>query len=165
MDRPLVISFDLDGTLLCEGNEHLADPEAPSLFGPFGCREDRLRLGALPLLRSLAEEGHAIWIYTQSLRGRSEVTGWFAGMGITLAGYVNLALHENACEQRGVVGKRPRKCPHWFGIDVHVDDDEGIALECDGSACRVIVVRVDEVDFEGRVRRELNIGDWKLDIG
>jgi hypothetical protein len=155
MSRPLVISFDLDGTLLCEGHEHLADPAVPSLMGPFGCREDRMRVGAVPLLKGLLEEGHSIWIYTQSLRGRSEVMGWFQEFGIPLSGYVNLALHESACDKRGVVGKLPRKCPHWFGIDVHVDDDEQIALECADSGCRVIVIRSGEVDFEGRVRREM----------
>lgn len=155
----LVISFDLDGTLLCEGNEHLADPVAPTLVGPFGCREDRLRLGAVPLLRGLADEGHQIWIYTQSLRGRSEVMGWFDGFGISLAGYVNLPLHETACEQHGVVGKRPQKCPHWFGIDVHVDDDEQVAHECRETGCRVILVKPENVDFEASVRRELNMDD------
>lgn len=162
MVRPLIISFDLDGTLLCDGNEELADPEVPTLMGPFGCREDRMRLGAVPLLRGLADEGHLIWIYTQSLRGRSEVMGWFAGFGISLAGYVNLPIHENACDQRGVVGKLPRKCPHWFGIDVHVDDDEQIAVECRDSSCSVIVIKQEEVDFEGSVRKE--IGDLKFDM-
>jgi len=155
MNRSLVISFDLDGTLLCEGYEHLADPEVPTLLGPFGCREDKLRLGALPLLRSLADEGHQIWIYTQSLRGRSEVTNWFAGFGISLAGYVNLALHESACDRRGFVGKLPRKCPHWFGIDVHVDDDDQVAHECRETGCRVILIKPEDVDFEESVRKEI----------
>jgi hypothetical protein len=65
---------------------------------------------------------------------------------------VNLPIHENACDQRGVVGRLPRKCPHWFGIDAHVDDDEEIARECEGTGCRVIVIRSEEVDFEARVR-------------
>jgi len=163
MNRPLVISFDLDGTLLCQGNGHLADPEIPVLMGPFGGREDRLRVGAAPLLRGLVEEGHTLWIYTQSLRGRSEVMGWFEGLGIALEGYVNHSLHERACEERGVVGRRPLKSPHWFGIEVHVDDDVTVEQECRGSGCRVIVIRPDEVDFEGRVRKE--IGDLIFEIG
>lgn len=80
---------------------------------------------------------------------------WFAGFGISLAGYVNLPLHENACDQRGILGKKPRKCPHWFGIDVHVDDDEQIALECKDSSCRVILIDPEDVDFEASVRAAL----------
>lgn len=107
------------------------------------------------MLRGLVKEGHAVWIYTQSLRGRSEIMGWFEGLGISLAGYVNLPLHERACEERGVAGRRPLKSPHWFGIEVHVDDDETVAIEYTGSGCRVIVVRPDEVDFEGCVQKEM----------
>jgi len=150
-----VISFDLDGTLLCDGSPHLVDPLASPLLGPFGCREDRLRLGALPLLRGLASEGIELWIYTQSLRGKSEVTDWFISLGIPLSGYVNLALHEKACEERGILGRRPLKSPHWFGIDVHVDDDAEVARELEGSGCRVLVVAEDERDFEGWVRSRL----------
>ena len=152
MGRSLVISFDLDGTLLCAENVELADQGLLSLMGPFDCREDRLRLGALPLLKGLSDEGHRIWIYTQSLRGRGEVTGWFSDMGVVLSGYVNLPLHEIACEQHGVVGRRPRKCPHWFDIDVHVDDDEEVANECRNAGCRVILINPKEVDFEDSVR-------------
>ncbi len=152
MDLPLVISFDLDETLLCEGNVALADPEVPTLEGPFGCRVDRMRLGAVPLLRGLAAEGCQIWVYTQSLRGRSDVMEWFASFGVSLAGYVNLPLHESACDQRGIVGKKPRKCPHWFGIDVHVDDDINVADECRDSGCRVIIIDPSDVDFETSVR-------------
>jgi hypothetical protein len=163
MNRPLVISFDLDGTLLCDGNEHLADPAVPSLMGPFGCREDKLRLGALTLLRGLAAEGHQIWIYTQSLRGKSDMTDWLESLGVSLAGYVNLPLHETACEKHGIVGKRPRKCPHLFGINVHVDDDEQVAAECRDTSCRVIVIRPEDVDFEASVRKEIE--NLKFDIG
>jgi len=155
MSRPRIISFDLDGTLLCDGGMDLADPGVPPLVGPYGFREDWMRLGALPLLRGLADEGHWLWVYTQSLRGRSEVMGWFRDLGLPLAGYVNLQLHEKACEERGVVGRRPRKCPHWFGIEVHVDDDEEVARECLDSGCRVILVSPVDEDFEGRVRTAL----------
>lgn len=55
------ISFDLDDTLLCgRGLEHLAVPALPPLCSI--SRDDRLRLGAADLLRSLAAEWHPIWI-------------------------------------------------------------------------------------------------------
>lgn len=151
MCSPKVISFDLDGTLLCGAVPDLVDAELAPLVSATGVREDRMRLGAVPLLKGLAADGHQIWIYTQSLRGKREVTDWLESFGVSLAGYVNLPLHETACEQHGIVGIRPRKCPHLFGIDVHVDDDPEVAREGQELGFKVILTDPAEVDFERSV--------------
>ncbi len=155
MQDNITISFDLDGTLLCNGLNHLADPAVEPLLSLTGSREDKLRLGALPLLKALVAEGYSIWIYTRSYRGKSEVVGWFKALSVPLAGYVNGALHQIACEKHGIVGELPMKCPHLFDIDVHVDDDPQIAEECRETSCRVIVIQPEEVDFEACVRAAL----------
>ncbi len=147
----MVISFDLDGTLLCGAVSDLVDPELAPLVSPSGVREDRLRRGAASLLRGLAAEGHIIWIYTESFRGRTPMLEWFAGLEIPIAGMVNRALHESAWQEQGIPAVCPRKCPPWFGIDVHVDNDPEVAREGVELGYHVILTDPDEVDFEQSV--------------
>jgi hypothetical protein len=147
------ISFDLDGTLLCGRLTRLADPELPPL--PQTVREDRLRRGAAPLLRQLAKDGHGIWIYTESLRGRTPVLEWFAALGIPFAGMVNRQIHEAEWLRRGFPPKCPRKYPPWFGIDLHVDNDPEIAAEGDALGYRVVPIDSGAEDFAQTVREGL----------
>lgn len=151
MIPPKVISFDLDGTLLCGAVSDLMDTEIPPLVSPSGVREDRLRRGAASLLRSLAAEGHLIWIYTESMRGRTPMLEWFAGLEIPIAGMVNRSLHEAAWQEHGFPAVCPRKCPPWFGIDLHVDNDPEVAREGVELGFKVILIDPSEVDFERSV--------------
>lgn len=151
MISPKVISFDLDGTLLCGVVSDLMDPEIPPLVSPSGVREDRLRRGAASLLRSLAAEGYLIWIYTESMRGRTPMLEWFKGLEIPIEGMINRPLHEAAWQEKGFPAVCPRKCPLWFGIDVHVDNDPEVAREGEELGFQVILTDPDEEDFERSV--------------
>lgn len=155
MSGTLVISFDLDGTLLCGGLPSLEDPDAPPLVSPSGVREDRLRLGARSLLRGLIDKGCRVWIYTESMRGRTPMQEWFATLDITVDGIVNKSIHESAWAEQGFPVRCPRKYPPWFGIDVHVDNDPEVASECAEHGCPIILIDSTEIDFEGAVRGEL----------
>lgn len=147
-------SFDLDATLLCgRGQEHLADPALPPLRSI--SRDDCLRLGAADLVRSLASGGHSIWIYTESLRGRTPVLEWFAAMDIPIAGMVNRQLHETEWLRQGFPLQCPRKFPPWFGISAHVDNDPGIEAEGRALGYKVVLIQPDNRDFAQAVRRGL----------
>lgn len=153
MPSKQTISFDLDETLLCGRFHHLADPDLPPLVSV--SRDERLRLGAALLLRELAAEGHQLWIYTESLRGRSSVLTWFAVMGIPIHGLVNRQLHEAEWQRRGAPAKCPHKFPPWFGISIHVDNDPEIAAEGLALGYQVILVSPGKRDFAETVRDSL----------
>ena len=62
--------------------------------------------------------------------------------GITLDGVINQPVHSRA--MRGQVGKTPSKNPSAFGIDLHVDDSEGVRIEGEQHGFAVVVVSTDD---------------------
>lgn len=147
-------SFDLDGTLLCKENAPHSDRDLPPLVSH--SRTEFLRTGAVDLLRTLAAKGASLWIYTESLRGRSSVLTWFAALQIPIAGMVNRQLHEAEWQRRGAPNPCPRKFPPWFGISVHVDNDPEIQREGFVLGYRVILVSQDAPDFARQARSALS---------
>ena len=111
-----------------------------------------LRKGAADLLRSLAADGHDIWIYTTSLRTPFQIRQLFGFVGITPGGIVNGDIH--ARRVRGLVPelRSTSKYPPAFGIDVLVDDSEGVVLDGKKFGFPVIYIRPDDVNWVGTVR-------------
>jgi hypothetical protein len=137
------ISFDVDDTLVCglgvPVEQHVA------LWWRWRYPE-RLRLGTRALLRALQERRHELWIYTTSYRSAWYLRGWFRSTGVRLRAVVNQQLHERVVGRRG-----PSKYPPAFGIDLHVDDSEGVAQEGREHGFRVLVVSPNDPDWAARV--------------
>ena len=130
------ISFDLDDTLVCPGAP--ADARRP----PWPLRRlfpESLRAGTRDLLRILALKGCEIWIYTTSFRSPLYVRGWCGSLGIPIRGVVNQDRHVREVGRDG-----PSKHPGRFGIELHVDDSEGVAREGERHGFDVLVVRPDD---------------------
>src|SRR5262245_10658668 len=116
------IAFDLDGMLI-------PAPGSPMAVEPLGLLPrlvsgEKLRAGAPRLLAALHRGGHEIWLYTTSHRSPARLRAWFAAFGVRLTGVINQARHD-AIVPRAL----PSKYPPAFGIDLLVDDAEGVALE------------------------------------
>lgn len=142
--RPaLRVSFDIDDTLVCGAG-------VPSeQLVPFLYRRrypEPLRKGARGLLRSLDASGCRLWVYTSSSRPAAYLTGWFRSLGIRLEGVVNLERHSEVVGCRG-----PSKLPSAFGIGLHVDDSEGVAMEAEAHGFRVLVVSPQDERWTERV--------------
>ena len=115
------ISFDLDDTLICDASV----PTEPGLSWWRRWRyPERLRHGTRSLMTALVRRRCKIWIYTSSCRSPRYLKSWFASFGVPIEGVVNQARHERTVGLRG-----PSKYPPAFGIDLHVDDSSGVALE------------------------------------
>lgn len=140
--------------MLCKENAPHSDRDLPPLVSQ--SRTEFLRRGVAPILRAWASEGVQLWIYTESLRGRSPVLAWFESMQISIAGMVNRQLHEAEWQRRGAPNPCPRKFPPWFGISVHVDNDPEIQREGLALGYRVILVSQDAPDFARQVRPALS---------
>ena len=144
------ISFDLDATLFVS-DPALAGPEMYNYVEPY--KVDRLRAGAPELLRRLGEEGWEIWIYTNSLRPRKALLVWSMHLGMPVKDVINQQIHENACAERGVLPVEVApKMPHWFGIDLHVDNSEQIAAAGRAGGFEVCCIASDDPEWAAKVR-------------
>ena len=118
------IAFDLDGTLIPMPGSAMATE--PRRLLPWLISRDPIRQGAPMLLRQLRGEGHELWVYTTSLRGPIRLGLWFATFGVQLDGIVNSARHSAVMAQHAIGCS---KYPPAFGIDLLVDDAEGVSME------------------------------------
>lgn len=137
------ISFDIDDTLVCSSSVPTEQ------FLPWWKRwryPELLRQGTRDLMRELIRQGHLLWLYTTSLRPTGYLRGWFRSTGIPICGVVNQQRHERQIGTQG-----PSKYPPAFGIDLHVDDSEGVAEEGRRHRFRVVVVSPDDVNWVSRV--------------
>lgn len=131
------IAFDLDRTLIPAPGSTMA-VERLGVLARTVSREP-IRAGAPGLFGTLRACGHEIWLYTTSYRSPAKLRLWFAAFGVCLDGIVNQARHE------AVVGQKAcSKYPPAFGIDLLVDDAEGVALE--GARHGFRVLHIDELD-------------------
>jgi hypothetical protein len=143
------ISFDVDDTLVCY------DPGVPiEQHVPWWCRPwytERLRRGTRELMRELLRRGCNLWIYTTSYRSPLYLRWWFRSLGIRLAGVVNQQIHEQVVKWRGYSGYPPSKYPPAFGIDLHVDDSEGVGMEGEQYGFAVVVVSPQDLQWTERI--------------
>jgi hypothetical protein len=116
------IAFDLDGMLIPTPGSPMA-VESLGLL-PRLVSSEKIRAGAPGLLAALRRGGHEIWLYTTSYRSPARLRVWFAAFGVRLDGIINQTRHD-AVVSRALSSKYPPA----FGIDLLVDDAEGVALE------------------------------------
>jgi len=142
------ISFDLDDTLICDAS---VPTEQRLAWWRRWRYPERLRSGTRSLMTALVRRGCRIWIYTSSGRSPQHLKSWFASFGIPLEGVVNLDRHERTVGLRG-----PSKFPPAFGIDLHVDDSSGVAMEGADHRFAVLVVSPEDSGWVERVLHEVD---------
>ena len=76
------ISFDLDEVLFVSPKTHKTEPPLP--FPLSRIFQERLRLGAPDLIRSLQASGYQVWIYTSSFRTERYIRWLFRLYGVRL---------------------------------------------------------------------------------
>jgi hypothetical protein len=97
-------------------------------------------------MQELLSGGHALWIYTTSYRSTRYLRSWFRSFGVPISGVVNQQKHERIVGRQG-----PSKYPPAFGIDLHVDDSEGVGEEGKRHRFSVVVVSPSDHDWVTRV--------------
>lgn len=143
------VSFDVDDTLVCSG---AGAPTERSCFPAFIHRwlGEPLRLGTGALVRELRRRQCSVWIYTTSGRTPFHIRRWLLLHGIRVDGVVNSERHRQGLAVHGL-SHLPSKFPPAFGIDLHVDDSEGVRMEGDAHGFRVLVIRPDDALWTERV--------------
>lgn len=143
------ISFDLDDTLRCHRTDVVLEQ---GLLPAVLCRflGEPLRRGTRDLMRKLRKEGWEVWVYTSSGPGPFQIRFWLALYGIRLGGVINETRH-----RRELAGHRfsrlPSKYPPAFGIDLHVDDSEGVRMEGEQHGFQVVMIRADDENWTSKV--------------
>ena len=133
------IAFDLDGTLVPMFAGQF--PVEPVAWRMRVFAADPLRVGTIPLFRSLKARKHDVWVYTSSLRKPFNIRRTFLVHGLRLDGVINADVHAEA------VGSRlASKYPPAFGIDLLVDDAPGVEME--GGQHGFAVLRIDPGDAD-----------------
>jgi hypothetical protein len=144
------ISFDVDDTLVCDSS---VPTEQPGRWWSRCWYREPLRRGTQDLMKELLAGGHELWIYTTSYRPERYLRAWFRSLGVPLGGVVNQHRHERVVGTRG-----PSKYPPAFGIDLHVDDSEGVGAEGKRHGFEVVVVSPADLDWAARVLAAVKYG-------
>ncbi|WHS58303.1 hypothetical protein [Pseudomonas sp. G2-4] len=160
--RPRIrISFDIDDTLACQLH-HCAVEQSRLPACVHRWLGEPLRCGTRSLTRELRRQGCSIWVYTSSGRTPSYIRRWLMLYGIRVDGVVNSVLHNHALTAHGL-SNTPSKFPPAFGIDLHVDDSEGVQLEGDDHGFRVVVVHPEDERWAQKVLDAVAIVQAQLD--
>jgi len=142
------IAFDLDNTLI--RGVHSFALEAPKhrlwarLLG-----KEALRAGIAELAAHCQHQGHEVWVYTTSYRSAGYIRRLFWLHGIRLAGVVNQARHDRE------VRVRSTKYPPQFGIDLLIDDSEGVRMEGERYGFAVLVISPADAEWVAKVKARL----------
>ncbi|HEY1122088.1 MAG TPA: hypothetical protein VGE67_10835, partial [Haloferula sp.] len=143
---PVLITFDIDDTIRLHGSSQSSEPPAMTWLARLLYREP-LRLGFRLLCRDLRALDCRIGIYTTSSRPTGYIRRWMRCYGLTPDLIVNAAVHEAAFAGRHDQARRPSKHPGLFGVDLHIDDSEGVALEAERFGFRALIIDPEDLDW------------------
>ena len=142
------IAFDLDDTLLESMHDFPTElAKRKWIFRLF--KSESLRLGTTELMAFCRQQQWEIWIYTSSLRSKSYIKRIFRNYGITLDGIINQETHNKT------VDKAVSKYPPAFGIDVLIDDSEGVKIEGERHHFNVIWLKTDDLNWVETIKARL----------
>lgn len=148
------ISFDLDDTLICSDKNLPHEKDFLAFLFKFWFPE-RLRLGTVTLIKQLIASNHTIWLYTSSNRSTKYLRFWFTLYGIKLEGIINSEIHQRMIEC-GMAPKGTSKYPPAFGIDLHIDDSEGVKIEGQRHRFNVVLIKPDDKDWTQSVLEKID---------
>ncbi|RZL02498.1 MAG: hypothetical protein EOO62_22115 [Hymenobacter sp.] len=142
------IAFDLDNTLI--RSEYAFALEAPKRrFWARLLGKEALRAGTVELCEYCRAQGWEVWVYTTSYRSAGYIRRLFWLHGIRLAGVVNQARHDRE------VTVRSTKYPPQFGINLLIDDSEGVRLEAERYGFTMLVVSPTDANWVANVKARL----------
>ncbi|SIO60911.1 hypothetical protein SAMN05444166_6571 [Singulisphaera sp. GP187] len=135
------LAFDLDDTLI-PGVVHFPVEKQGYLARLLG--HERIREGTIALMKSLIKQGWELWVYTTSFRSPIYVRMLFRLYGVRIAGIINQHHHFKRVTGRGHSYQDCSKYPPAFGIDLLVDESEGVWLESQRHGFEMVLVRPED---------------------
>jgi hypothetical protein len=148
------IAFDLDDTLIPAVRDTFpVEPPRAWLGRVFA--PELMREGTSRLLRALRRHGCEVWVYTTSFRSPFHVRQLFLCYGVWIGGVINGDRHRRWLNAEG----RRFSCskyPPAFGIDLLIDDSEGVLMEARQYRYRMIHIRPDDREWDEKIVAEVN---------
>lgn len=144
----MVISFDLDGTLIPYAGGFEAGCSLAGKIAGF----EPLRTGTRQLFRQLRRGNHQIYIYTTSYRKIYYIKLLFIFNNLKVDKIINQPVHNKTLERDKQLAT---KLPNRFGIDLHIDDSEGVKAEGEKYGFRVLVIGEADGDWVEKVLNEV----------
>ncbi|MBO9730855.1 MAG: hypothetical protein J7623_19605 [Chitinophaga sp.] len=147
------ISFDLDDTLI-PGVKRFP-VERRTIWQKLVSRES-LRSGTVALMKRLIQDNHRVHIYTTSYRSPFYIRMLFLSYGIYVNKIINKSVHDKTLEKRaGSISKYPPA----FGIDWHIDDSPGVAIEGTRHQFRTIIIPENDMEWTTTILTQLLAGE------
>lgn len=141
----MIISFDLDDTLIPSTKTFPIEKQM-GILKALGT--EKLRQGTVEIFKQLKSDGHEIYIYTTSFRNKWKVLLTFMLYGVPVDRFINQAHHLKEAKNHG---RTCSKYPPAFGIDIHVDDSEGVRIEGERHNFRTIIIKDTDRDWSSTV--------------
>jgi len=135
------ISFDLDD-LLINGIKRF-DVEKTTFIQSLFATE-KLRAGTVNLFKELRSQGHHIYIYTTSFRSPYKIWLSFRIHGLSVDGIFNKTIHDKKMKAFNLTTS---KYPPMFGIDLHIDDSEGVRIEAQKYNFKVLIIKENDLHW------------------
>ena len=150
----MIISFDLDDTLFVSEENFKTEPilRFPMNF----IYKERLRLGAVELMKYIREQNIKLWIYTTSYRSERYIRGLFRCYGIKLDNIINGQKHAEEV-QAGRAEGMPSKYPSKYRIDLHIDDDVSVAQNGKIYGFNVFIVGSQDDEWTEKIKKKIEI--------
>lgn len=146
----MLITFDIDDTIRLHGSSQPSETPASAWLARLFYREP-LRPGFRLLCSDLRTLGCRIGIYTTSARPTGYIRRWMRCYGFTPDLIVNAAVHEAAVAGRYRQGRPPSKHPGLFGVDLHIDDSEGVAIEAQRFGFRTLIIDPEDPEWSATI--------------
>ncbi len=144
------ISFDLDSTLIPNGNEFETEKRnvLAKLLGI-----EKIRLGTYTIIKELQNEEHKVHIYTTSFRSKIRIRLTLLFYGIKISRIVNQNENYKILKKKNI---NASKYPSAFGFDLHIDDSKGVEIESKNFNFDVIIVEPSDEYWIDKIRKEIS---------
>ena len=147
------ISFDLDSTLIPNGNEFETE-NRNRIAKIFGIEE--IRKDAPKLIFELWEKGHNIHIYTTSFRSKRKIRRTLKYYGIKVYRIVNQTENRRVLKSKNI---NSSKFPPAFDFDLHIDDLKGVGIESVKFKFNTIIIEPSDKNWTDKIKDGIkNIG-------
>ena len=143
------ISFDLDSTLIPNGNEF--ETEKRNRIAKF-IGIEKIRKGTPKLISELQKKGHNIHIYTTSYRKKGQIRRTLKYYGIKVKKVVNQTENQKVLKKRNIYSS---KFPIAFGFDIHIDDLKGVGMESEKYNFKVIIIEPSDTKWAEKIIAEI----------
>jgi hypothetical protein len=114
---------------------------------------ESLREGTCEIIKYFQGQGEEVWIYTTSFRNKTYIRLLFLLHGINIKGVINQTVYNQAIK-KGIDFPRCSKYPPAFGIDLLIDDQEGVKIESERYRYTMIWVKPEEEDWVAKIKIE-----------